>query len=398
MADLLNENGLQIKTLQEIVDDLEAGLRLIYGADINLDQNSPDGQMVGIFAQAAYDLRELAVTVNAFFDPDQALGAILDQRVALNNIARGGGTFTTIGITIIVDRTVDLQGLDGNYNDLDATGFTVQDDAGNQFILVDSATLTAGTHTLNFRAKELGAVLTTVATIVNQTTIVLGVVSVNNASAALEIGQDEETDAALRVRRQKSVALASFGYLNGLEGAILNLDGVSDAKIYENVTNITDADGIPEHGVWVIVEGGANSEIAYLIYSKKSYGANMKGAVEVNIATASGGVFTAKFDRPTADNLYIRFDIQPLDPSASFNLTAIKAAIASDLVYKIGESAETATVTAAALTAINTIGGGGVPVNVEISDDGISWVDYLETATKDNQWTISTSDIAITEL
>jgi uncharacterized phage protein gp47/JayE len=398
MADLLNENGLQIKTLQEIVDDLEAGLRSIYGADINLDQNSPDGQMVGIFAQAAYDLRELAVTVNAFFDPDQALGAILDQRVALNNIARGGGTFTTVGITIIVDRTVDLQGLDENYNDLDATGFTVQDDAGNQFILVDSVTLTAGTHTLNFRAKELGAVLTTIATITNQTTIVLGVVSVNNASAALEVGQDEETDAALRVRRQKSVALASFGYLNGLEGAILNLDGVSDAKIYENVTNVTDADGIPAHGVWVIVEGGANSDIANLIYSKKSYGANMKGGVEINITTASGGVFTAKFDRPTADNLYIRFDIQPLESSASFNLTAIKAAVANDLVYKIGESAETATVTAAALTAINSLGGGGVPVNVEISDDGITWVDYLVTATKDNQWTLSTSDISITEL
>ena len=398
MADLLDENGLQIKTLQEIVDDLEAGLRSIYGADINLDQNSPDGQMVGIFAQAAYDLRELAVTINAFFDPDQALGSILDQRVALNNIARGGGTFTTVGITIVVDRTVTLQGLDDDYNNLDGTGFTVQDDAGNQFILVDSATITAGTHTLNFRAKELGAILTTAGTIVNQTTIVLGVVSVNNASAALEVGQDEETDAALRVRRQKSVALASFGYLNGLEGKILNLDGVSDAKIYENVTNVTDADGIPAHGVWVIVEGGANSEIADSIYSKKSYGANMRGAVEVNITTASGSIFTAKFDRPTAANLYIRFDLQKTDPSASFNLTAIKSAIAADLIYKIGEYAETATVTASALTAINSLGGGGIPVNVEISEDGTTWVDYLVTATKDKQWTLSTSDISITEL
>lgn len=398
MPDLINSLGLQVKTLNEIVTDLETGLRDIYGSDINLDQNSPDGQMVNIFAQAAYDLRELAVTVNAFFDPDQAVGAVLDQRVAINNIRRQGGTFTVIPVSITVDRAVSLEGLDEDYNDVNATAYTVQDDNGNQFYLIDSVSLTAGTHVLNFRAREIGAVTVLTDTVTNQGTIVLGVTGVNNPSAALETGTDEETDAQLRLRRQKSVALASFGYLNGLEGALLNLDGVSDAKVYENVTNVTDADGIPAHGIWSIVEGGANNDIGNLIYSKKSYGANMKGDVEIEIETASGAIFTSKFDRPTAADLYLQFDIQPTDAAASFSLPDIKTAIVEKLVYKIGEYAETATATKIALDVINSLGGGGVPVNMEVSDDGITWVDYIETPTKDAQWTLSADDIDITEL
>lgn len=399
MVDSITSAGLQIKSLPEIISDLETGFRAIYGADINLDQNSPDGQMINIFAQACIDLRELLASLNNSFDPDRAVGTLLDQRVAINNIVRRAGTFTIQPIEIIVDRTVTLQGLDANFNSIDGTGYTVQDNAGNQFILVDTATITAGTHNLNFRAKNIGAVETIVDTINNQVTVVLGVTSVNNPSGALEVGQNEETDAELRIRRQQSVSIGSVGYLNGLLGSVLNLDGVSDAKIYENVTNATDADGIPAHGIWLIVEGGANTDIANQIYYKKSYGANMKGAVSVNIDTASGDIFTAKFDRPTAEDLYIRFDIQPTNASASFDLTAIKNYIVSNLSYKIGQFAETATITALALQAIQaTSGAVGVPVNVEISKNGSSWFDYLETSTKDKQFVLDATNITITEL
>lgn len=61
MPDIIDENGLQVKTFDEILQELKDGLRAIYGNDINLDQNSPDGQMVGIIAQVATDLRELLV-------------------------------------------------------------------------------------------------------------------------------------------------------------------------------------------------------------------------------------------------------------------------------------------------------------------------------------------------
>lgn len=398
MPDLLNGNGLQTKSLSEIVTELENGLKAIYGDDINVESNSPDGQLINIFAQSAVDLRELLTEVYNSFDPDQASGRLLDQRVTINNIQRKGGTYTITPIEIVTDRTVNLTGLDADFNDPNGTGYTVADDSGNEFILIDSQTLVAGTHTVNFRARQVGQVETTVGTIVNPVTIVLGVTNVNNPSAALSTGQDEETDAQLRTRRAASVANASAGYLNGLLGTVLELDGVSEAVLYENVTNVVDADGIPAHGIWLVVEGGANTDIADAIYGKKSYGANMKGDVTVDITTASGDTFTAKFDRPVAEDLYVRFDLQPVVEGTVFDLDAIKEYLVDNLDYTIGQYASTARVTSVAYEGINALGNGGVPLNVEISTDGVVWEDYIETATKDGQFVLDTTRITITEL
>lgn len=398
MSDLLDETGLTVKTASEITSDIATDLRAAYGDDINLDQNSPDGQLVGIITQLAIDLRELLVGINNGFDPDQALGDLLDQRVTINNIERKGGTYTVQPVSITVDRTVTLQGLDADYDLTTGTGYTVQDNAGTQFILADTTTLTAGTHSLNFRAKSLGAVDVTVGTITNPVTVVLGVTAVNNPSAALQIGENQETDAQLRVRRESSIANNSIGYIDGLRGSLLDITGVSEAKVFLNNSNSTDSDGTPEHCIWSIVEGGANSDIGQLLYAKAAYGSSLRGAVEVAIDTASGGVFTAKFDRPSAENLYIRFDIQRTVTGYAFDTDGIKSYMASNIDYSIGQFAHTATLTADALTAINSLGGGGVPVNVEISKDGTNWFDYLETTTKDKQFTVDETRITITVL
>lgn len=398
MPDNLTATGLEVKTLNEILSDLEAGLRTVYGSDINLNQNSPDGQLVNIFAQAAVDIRELAQGIYNGFDPDTATGRVLDERVTINNIERQGGSYTIQPIDIVVDRTISLQGLDANFNDIDGTGYTIQDDAGTQFTLIDSETLTAGSYTRNFRARDIGQVETTIGTITNPVTIVLGVVSINNSSAALEIGSAQETDAALRIRRQKSVAIASNGYLNGLLGTVLNLDGVTDGVLYENVNSVVDADGIPAHGTWLIVEGGANTEIADQIYAKKSYGSNLRGDVVIPITTPSGAIFSAKFDRPVAKDLFIRFDIQPLVGSPSYDLDDIKAYIVANLSYNIGEYAETSRITCIAKDGINANGGDGVAINMEISIDGVNYVDFLTVDTLDEQWVVDVTRIDITEV
>lgn len=396
MPDIIDANGLQVKTFTEIRQDLETGLRAIYGNDINLDQNSPDGQLVGIVAQVATDLRELLVQINNSFDPDQALGRLLDERVVINNIERIGGTYTIQPISITTDRTVSLQGLDAAFNDPNGTGYTVQDNSGNRFILVDSETFTAGTYSRNFRAQQIGQVEVITGTITTPVTVVQGVTAINNPSAALEIGQREETDSQLRVRRQRSVALASNGYLNGLLGDILALDGVTAAKLYENYTDTTDGLGVPPHSTWLIVEGGANDDIAKTYYENKSYGSGMLGAVDVDIVTASGAIFTALFDRPDAADLHIRFDLKKTVPLFVFNLDTVKNYIADNLFYEIGDFAETSAVTAAAVAGIAAQGGGGVPINVEISDDGTTWVDYLAAPDPKTKWTLDVSRIAIT--
>lgn len=396
MVNIVNENGIQVDTLNETVTNLTTGLREIYGNDINVEQNSPDGQAINIHAQAISDVHELIKTIFNSYNPNNASGVVLDERVSINNIQRSGGTFTTVPITLTIDRTIAFDGLDADFNNISGGGYTVQDDAGNQFILIDSVTLVAGDHIRNFRAKNIGQVEVTSGTIVNAVTIVNGVTNITNASGALVTGTNEETDAQLRVRRAASVSNAASGYLNGLRGRLLGLDGVTSARVYENITNIVDASGIPAHGIWSIVEGGANTEIANQIFMLKTAGANMKGDVTVDITTISGGTFTARFDRPLAKDLHIRFDIQTTVTGTNFDEAAIKTYIVNNLTYNIGDFAETARITSVAFSGIDANGDGGVPINVEISDDDTTFVDYLTVDLLNEKWTIADANIDIT--
>lgn len=397
MPNEVNAQGLTIESLNTIITNLENGLKSIYGNDINVESNSPDGQAINLIAQAKVDLLELIQQIYNSFDPDKAIGRVLDERVVINNIQRKAGSYTLQPVEIITDRALNLDGLDGE-EEPTGTDYTVSDDSGNEFILVDSQVIaSAGTYIYTFRAKNLGKVETLPNTITNPVSVVLGITSINNPNVATSTGTDEETDAELRLRREKSVALASLGYLDGLLGALLNITDVSDAIVFENRTNSVDADGIPAHSIWAIVEGGANVDIGKVLYTKKSYGSGMKGAVLVEIEGDNGLIFPAQFDRPTPKDLYIEFDIQKTT-GTSFDTDAIKDYIVDNLTYKIGKPSETSEITTIAKKGIDENGGGGVPINVKISDDDITYVEYLEVSTKDEKWVVDKTKINITVL
>lgn len=393
MTDALDGNGLQVSTLEELTDKLVNDFQTIYGSDINLDQSTPDGQLLNIFAQAGVDIRELLTQIYNSFDPDNCSGDVLDARCAINNIFRKGATYTIVPIDITVDRTVTLQGLDNNFNDVNATAYTVQDNVGNEFLLVSTQQLNTGTHRVLFRAKELGAVQTSLNTITVPVTIVLGVTSVNNPVVPTQIGEDEENDYDLKIRRRQSVSIGSSGYLNGLLATVLELDGVTDAALYENYTGSVDVNGTPAHCMWLVVEGGSSADIADAIYRKKSYGCDMRGDISYTINTVSHQQFIAKWDEPTVQPLYIKFSIHPTSSLVQFDIPAIKTSLESAESFKIGQGAETASLTTAAQKAIDDNGGNGYATGVLISTDQTNWVEYVApiVATK-----LAIADITIT--
>lgn len=376
MADSFTSNGLTVSSLNELVNQLESDFKNIYGSDINIEQNSPDGQLLNIFAQGGYDIRSLLLQIYNSFDPDSASGSVLDERCALNNVFRKGGTYTTVNMTIVTDRSVELQGIDGNEEE-DAVGYTVQDNSGNEFVLLNTQTLVAGTNTnITFRAKEIGAIEITANSITTPVTVVLGVLSVNNPAAGTT-GLEEETDAQLKVRRRQSVSIGSTGYLNGLEASLSQLEGMNSARVYENITDTTDANGIPGHAIWVVIDGGDPADIADTIFQKRSAGCNMKGSQTYTIVTPSYQNFVAKWDNYTSQNLYIKFNIQKTLATATFDTTSIANYIQTNLIFKIGDGANTSDITKLAQEAIDVYGGNGAAVGVLISTDNSNWVEYV---------------------
>ena len=335
MPNSLTTTGLTTAPQSELVSNFTASMQLIYGSSINLSSSTPDGQMMMIFIQAVLDLQDLLTTIYNFFDPDQAIGVVLDQRVAINGIQRQAGTYTVTNITLVTSQTLNLYGLDQSVQPV----YTVADSAGNQWQLqTTSLGIASGTNVLSFQAANPGAVLTIPNTITVPVTIILGVTSINNPTTYSVLGVNEESDAALKIRRAQSVSLASQGYLSGLLAALENITGVTSAFVYENNTGTPDGispdaaypNGTPSHSIWVIVAGSASAAlIAQAIYTKRNAGCGMRGETSYIITQVDGSSFVVLYDTVFAQNLFIAFTATSINGSQSPNIAAILAGLPS---------------------------------------------------------------------
>lgn len=385
MPNTLDASGLTVKSAPEIVNDLSAALQEIYGADINLDSDSPDGQLVNIFAQAAADMLELLADVYNSFSPTGAYGTMLDQRVALNGLARKPGRYTQVGIAVTASQAVTLPGQDTDHP------FTVADNAGNQYQLLTSTSFGPGSATFTFACTAMGPVTPVLNTITSQITPALGISAVNNPSAALSIGVTEESDAELKIRHAKSLALGATGPADAIQSALANLPNVLDAYVVENATD-AEVDGVPAYSIWCIVNGGADADIAQAIYEKKSLGCGMLGDESYVIARPNGTGFTAKWDEAASQRLYAKFTIHARTPGLTFDTAAIKTQLAAALAYKLAQAATVGDLVSALLV----IEPGCYQTALGVSVNGTDWFDSVEPTDATNYFALASADITIT--
>jgi uncharacterized phage protein gp47/JayE len=385
MANTIDAAGIHIMSYAEILAAIILQLQIIYGSDINVDSSSPDGQLANILTLAEEDNLELNVDNYNSKDPDQAVGVALDGVSQLCGIARKGGTYTYVAVSITVDRAVSLIGLD----DSDSP-FTVSDGNGNNFYLLESAALTAGTTILNFRAEDIGYIQVLANTITTMVSIVLGVTVVNNAAIPYSVGTDQETDADLRIRREASVALPSQGMLEGLYGGLMTLSGVTDVKIYENTENTVDGNGVPAHSIWVIVEGGTAADIGALIYKYRNAGCGMKGDERVTLTQVDGTSYIVYYTIATSDDLHLKFTATSKTGTA-IDETALKASIVNALSYKIHDLADITAITAV----IAGINSDLIITDCQVSLDGSTWADSVYPAYLYNYFVLTAGNITI---
>ncbi len=388
-----NNNGFTKDSYATILQTLRDKLQL---ANVTTDSSSPNENLFNINASLTSDIQEYIEKIIQNLDPETAEGIFLDRLVGINLIQRQAGQFTSVPVQITTDRALTLQGLNANINSVTGTGYTISDNTGIQYILSNTQNINvAGTYTLTFRAKNLGSFAPQPNTITNPVTVVLGVTGINNPTGATTVGAPEETDAQLKIRRRLSYTIAAQSYTETIQSSLLNISGVTDARVYENKSDITDSRGIPSHSIWCIISGGDDQSIATTINNKISGGCGLKGSVIYTLTDSIGSPILIKFDRPTIKNLYIKCDIRKTT-SNIINIDPIKTYLQTNLNYKIGQSAETASITQALIDGINANGGGGYPVNVLISSDNNTWVEYLDVILLSDKWSVTAPNINIT--
>lgn len=401
MANTLDRDGLTLDTRNQIYSNMQADWQEIMGGDVNFESNTPDGQILQIFAQMCADYSEVTREIYNSFFPNKVGSTVQDERYAINGVFRKEGSYTIQTIKITVDKTVTLQGLDQT-----SEPYTVQSDNGEQWYLLDTVTITEDSpvQSLSFRAKEKGNVQPAIGTITSQVTVVQGVISVNNEVAPTSYGTEEGTDEAFAIRREQSVSNPSKNNITAIKGNILALDSVNQCEVYQYTPTydesdelVTDDMGIPVGGNWVIVDGGDGYSIANVIYENSSNNI-LKGSVTENILTVSGQTVAIKFERPVAVPLYIKFNIQETVAGATFDTDLIKSEIVENCTFKLGQYADTSYVTDVARQALLDTSNSGVVTEVKISTDGTNWYDYIACPTVQSEFTVDATRITITEI
>lgn len=309
--------GISRPAYADIYETLQASFQSIYGSDAYIDPDSKDGQLLAVFAKAIDDANAISVAVYNSFSPATGVGRALSNNVKINGIARG--IATNGSVTLRVTGTVGAVILNGMASDAN----------GNRWLLPASVTIPgAGFIDVTATAEVEGAIAGLVGTITNIETPTLGWSSVTNTTAAVQ-GAPVESDAALRQRQTVSVALPSKTVLNGLRGAILNLAGVTSARIYENDTNVTDANGVTAHTIACVVQGGVAASIADAIMRKKTPGCLTQGTTSVLVTDPDGNAATMRFYVPTPKRVIAGITIKALAGYVTTIGDSLKAAVAA---------------------------------------------------------------------
>lgn len=327
-APYIDAAGLHIPSYADILADLIGQARSIFGADIYLENDAPDYQLLSIFALKMSDTLQMLQLVYNNRAPSTSIGAALDSIVKINAISRKIPSYSTCQVT--------LSGIAASV----INNGVVADVTGLLWSLPPVVIIQAGgTVEATATCQTLGAISANIGTLTTINTPTAGWISVTNLVVAVP-GQPVEPDSLLRSRQAISTMLPSKTLFDGTIAAIAAVPGVVRSHVSENFTNITDADGLDPHSIWAIVEGGTDQDVAEAIYYNKSVGCGVNGTTSVVVTDEEYGTSaTIKFSRPSYVTIYVNMDVRLLAGGTSANLAAIQNAVENYLnSLQIGES------------------------------------------------------------
>ncbi|BEO70504.1 hypothetical protein SMQE32_13230 [Serratia marcescens] len=317
LAATVTASGISAPDYQTILNTLTGYFQQIYGDDVYLEPDSKDGQMLAIYARGIHDVNNMAIAVYNSFSPATAQGRGLASNVKINGISVTPASRSTADVRIV-----------GQVGTLITNG-TVRDSNGISWSLPGTVVIgTDGTVTVTATCQIDGAVVAPAGSITEIGTPTRGWQSVTNPAAATA-GRKVETDAELRQRQAKSVAIPSLTVLDGIMGAVATLPGVERYRGYENDTSVADANGLPPHSISLVVAGGDAAAIAKTIATKKTPGGGTYGTTTISVTDKYGIVHPISFFRPTTVDIYARVEIKALQGYTSAVGEEIRTAVAA---------------------------------------------------------------------
>lgn len=386
----IDASGITIQSFEEIFAELVAGYQAIYGVDINLDQESPDGQRVAIEAKSRADMQAFGLWIANNFDPDFARGLFQAKIAKLSGIFPRPATRSFWDLSVVTTRVVTLP-----------IGYQISDDLGQLWELPAAVNLPIGTTAITFQATDLGTVTGLAGAVFTPVTVILGVTGFSAAVDA-EPGKEEETDEEFVQKRNLSLENPAFSTTNSLAARLLNIADVTDARVYDNDSDVYDPiNDLDAHSIWAVVEGGTIDAIMQALLFQKTGGTGIKGSIEAMIPETltrpDGSTFLVfqirRFDRPVMVPIYVNVTATRKNPLVPVDQALLKQKIAEYKFY-IGTSLDASALYCPAYTA----GDDFILTLMEVSDDNITFTDGSLTPDPGAKFEIDVANITITEV
>ena len=333
--------GFVVKPLSAILSDMQGQVLSTIDPNYDLTPQTPDGQMMGIYAASSAAIWELIQIAYNQINRQDTEGAGLDNVGDFTGTPREGTTYTQVYCTLTLAA--------GTYT----AGQLVANVAGNQsytFANLNSVTSTGGANTVLMQSTVAGPTPTVSAGSLTQiTTPVTGWTAITNTAPQSQLGLAEESDNAYMIRQIQDVAAegscnpsATVAALNALGAAQvppvqlsastventsslpLSIAGlpVIPAKSYAIVLYENDALG------WLGTTAGQQA-VGHVIYANKPAGILPVGNSSVVIQDPALGPMTMTYSQPVGLPLYISATVVPR-PGVSF--PALQTAIQTALV------------------------------------------------------------------
>ena len=273
MTSYVDETGIYLDTFAEIKDALISDLKEIFGEGINADNAARFGQLINIISERVADQNELVQLVANSQDPTSAVGVWLEQIVRINGITKNEAEFSTVPLRL----TASISGttvLEGDTIEVASTGEKFAIDA-------DTTVAPSGTEIVSATAVNPGQIAMDAGLSFSG-----GGLKINNprygfanveSTADASLGALEETDQALRIRRELAAAKTGSSSVSAVYQKLADIDEVTEVKVYENINGTTDSLGVPGHSVWCILNGGNEADIAQVVFENVGAGVGLYG-------------------------------------------------------------------------------------------------------------------------
>lgn len=378
----LTSTGITIKTVDEILTDMESEQLANIDADLNVEADSVLGQLNGVYAAALAEIWELLEEIYQSAYPDTASGQSLSYIAALTGAIRQVATKAELDVHLegVVDTVVPTGTrcyVDGDPDsEFETTApATIAEEGTPDYVAVTMRAVTEGSATTAADTDDL-VILTPVSGL-----DAITIDTVTDPPAFLE-GGDEETDAELRFRREQSLAQAGSTTVDAIRADLLLVDGVDSCTVFENPTGETDSNGVPPYAIEVLVYNAeapdfVNQEVADQIWASKPAGTQAYGTSgPFTVTDTSGNTHSIYFSEPTTLRTYVEVALTET----------------SDGIY-VGDDAVASAIYTWALTGL------AVGQDVYASDiisvvadmEGVLSVDVLNTEVDDVTPTVSTN-------